>query len=56
MFDVDNGAQTCTISSNVPSTPMFLIMNVAVGGFGGGTVNNSTLPQTMYVDYVKVTQ
>ncbi len=56
VFDVDNGAQTCTISSNVPSTPMFLIMNVAVGGFGGGTVNNSTLPQTMYVDYVKVTR
>ena len=51
---VDGGAQSCTISSNVPTTPMFLIMNVAVGGFGGGTVNNSTLPQTMYIDYVKV--
>ena len=56
VFNVDGGAQTCTISSNVPTTPMFLIMNVAVGGFGGGTVNNSTLPQTMSIDYVKVTQ
>ena len=56
VFDVDNGAQTCTISSNIPTAPMFLIMNVAVGGFGGGAVNNSTLPQTMYIDYVKVTQ
>ena len=35
---------------------MVLIINTAVGGIGGGTVNNATLPQTMLVDYVKVTK
>lgn len=50
-----NAAPTCTVSASyVPDTPMFLIVNTAVGG-SGGTVNNSTLPQTMQVDYVKVT-
>jgi hypothetical protein len=29
---------------------------VAVGGGGGGSVNNATLPQSTYVNYVKVTQ
>lgn len=37
-----------------PSSPMFLLLNNAVGGVGG-TPNNSTLPVTMFVDYVKVT-
>jgi hypothetical protein len=34
---------------------MFLMINTAMGG-AGGTVNNATLPQTLQVDYVKVTQ
>jgi hypothetical protein len=34
---------------------MFLIINTAVGGNGGGEVDNGTLPQTMLVDYVHVT-
>jgi hypothetical protein len=54
-WNVD-GATTCTVNnSNVPSAPMFLIVETTVGG-SGGTINNSTLPQTMYLDYVKVTQ
>lgn len=56
IWEID-GATTCTIQqSYVPSTPMFVIINTAIGGVGGGTVDNSTLPQAMSVDYVKVTQ
>jgi beta-glucanase (GH16 family) len=51
-----DGATTCSVSSAaVPSSPMFLIIETTVGG-SGGTVDNSTLPQTTFVDYVKVTQ
>jgi beta-glucanase (GH16 family) len=50
-----DGVQTCQITSYVPTTPMFLIINTAVGGVGGGTVKNSTLPQTTQIDYVRVT-
>jgi beta-glucanase (GH16 family) len=48
-----DGATTCMFTQSIPSTPMFLLLNVALGG-GGGTVDNSTLPQTMQVDYVSV--
>jgi beta-glucanase (GH16 family) len=51
-----DGQTTCSFTRNIPSTPMFLMLNVAVGGNGGGTVVNSTLPQTMSVDYVRVYQ
>ena len=52
-----DGVVTCTLTeSAVPSHPMFLIINLAMGGSGGGTVNNSTLPSSTYVNYVKVTQ
>jgi beta-glucanase (GH16 family) len=53
-----DGVQTCQVTdtSHIPSQPMYLIINVAVGGGGGGTVNNATLPQSTYVNYVKVTQ
>lgn len=45
-----DGVQTCHVSSGVPTTPMFLILNVAAHGTMGG------LPQTMSVDYVTVSQ
>jgi beta-glucanase (GH16 family) len=51
-----DGTETCRFTNNIPSTPMFLIINVAIGGGGGGAVDDFTLPQTMSVDYVKVTQ
>lgn len=35
---------------------LFLLLNVAVGGSFGGTVNNSIFPQTMEIDYIKVYQ
>jgi beta-glucanase (GH16 family) len=52
-FQID-GVQTCHVTSYVPTTPMFVIINTAVGGNGGGTVKNSTLPQTTEIDYVRV--
>lgn len=53
-----DGVTTCTQtgSSYIPSTPMFLIINEALGGAGGGTINNGTLPQSNYVDSLTVTQ
>lgn len=34
--------------------PFFIILNVAVGGtFGGKPTDNTTFPQTMYIDYVR---
>jgi beta-glucanase (GH16 family) len=49
-----DGTTTCTITQSVPSTPMFLIINTAMGGDGGGTIDASTLPQTLTVNYVRV--
>jgi beta-glucanase (GH16 family) len=49
-----DGVTTCVITDNVPSHPMFLLINTAIGGVGGGTVNDATLPQTHSIDYVRV--
>jgi beta-glucanase (GH16 family) len=53
-WEID-GVQTCQVTSYVPTTPMFLIIDTAVGGAGAGTVQNSTLPQTTDINYVRVT-
>jgi beta-glucanase (GH16 family) len=51
-----DGNTTCTVTGNyVPSTPMFLIINMAIGGIGGGTPNPNSFPQSMTMDYVKIT-
>jgi beta-glucanase (GH16 family) len=47
-----NTVQTC--NNSVPSTPLFPIINLALGGHAG-PVKGSQLPQSMYIDYVKVT-
>jgi len=54
IWEID-GVQTFNITTDVPSTPMFLIIDTAVGR-SGSTVINQTLPQTTQVQYVKVTQ
>jgi beta-glucanase (GH16 family) len=55
VFKID-GTTTCTITQNyVPRAPMYLKIDNFVGKFGG-PVNNSTLPWSTLVDYVKVTQ
>ena len=52
-----DGVITQTVTNSfVPSHPMYLIINLAMGGSGGGGVNNSTLPSSTVVEYVKVTQ
>lgn len=45
-----DGVQTCHITTSIPSTPMFLMLNVAMHGTVSG------VPQTLSVDYVTVTQ
>lgn len=51
-----DGRTTCTQTDVVPSQAMFLIMNNAMGGGGGGEINPADFPQTMLVDYVRVTK
>ncbi|HZX59131.1 MAG TPA: glycoside hydrolase family 16 protein, partial [Mucilaginibacter sp.] len=52
--------QTGNIKDNINTTgafhlPFFIIVNLAVGGdFPGATVDESLLPESMYVDYVRV--
>lgn len=47
----------CSFTTHVPSTAMFIIMNIAVGGgIVGESIDFSRLPQTMSVDYVRVYQ
>ncbi len=51
-----DGITTCDRTSNIPSTPMFPIINTAVGGTGGGTVDPATLPQQTDIDYLTITK
>lgn len=53
-----DGSTTCTItdSAAIPHHPMFMILDVAVGGCCGGTVIDATFPQTMSIDDVRVSQ
>jgi hypothetical protein len=54
-----NGQATMryTKSANISNTPMFVILNMAVGGSWPGSPNSSTkFPSTMQVDYLRVWQ
>jgi beta-glucanase (GH16 family) len=48
-----DGAQIAQITSHVSDTPMALLINIAVGGTGGGAITDATLPQSMLIDYVR---
>lgn len=49
-----DGVQTCSIvQAYFPSTPMFLILNLSVGGLGGGTITAS-FPQSLTFQWVRV--
>jgi beta-glucanase (GH16 family) len=59
--DAEDGAgfrtlRTVTGAGSVPDVPMYVVINAAIGGIGGGTPNPSTFPQTFSVDWVRVTQ
>lgn len=54
MWGID-GKTTCTQKEVVPSKPMFLIINSAMGG-AGGAVDDGAFPQTMQIDYVRVSR
>jgi beta-glucanase (GH16 family) len=50
-----NGVKRSTHTTAVPNTPMFIILNTAVGGFWPGYPDATTqLPQYMDVDWVRV--
>lgn len=53
-----DGKVTCKVTgSAIPSQGMFLILNTAVGGIGGGTaIDGSSMPWKMRVQYVKISQ
>jgi beta-glucanase (GH16 family) len=53
-WKVDGVSTYSYAGSDVPSTPMFLIINSAAGG--NGTVVPSSYPKKSSIDYVKVTQ
>ncbi len=45
-----------TYSSNIPSSPLQIVFDAKVGGWGGDPDGNTTFPYTMDVDYVRVLQ
>ncbi len=40
---------TITDPSRIPNVPMYLTINAAIGGIGGGTPDPNTFPQTFQV-------
>jgi beta-glucanase (GH16 family) len=55
VFEID-GVVTCKIlRSYVPDSPMYVKINTSAGRYGG-PVDDTSLPWTTLVDYVKVTQ
>ena len=51
----DNGTDSTALGWPFDK-PYYIILNIAVGGFWGGEIDNNTLPYTMEVDYVHVYQ
>lgn len=48
--------RTVTGEDQVPDDPMYLVIHTAIGGFGGGEPDPATFPQTMQVDWARITQ
>lgn len=52
-----DGVKRYTLTSNIPSKPMYLIMNLAVGGYWPGWPNQNTeFPAYFQIDYVRIYQ
>ena len=61
-FSVDGGRPYLTVQpGDLPNwvygsgNPMYMLLNLAVGGKGGGEPYNTQFPVQMLVDYVRVT-
>ena len=48
--------RTVTGAGSVPNVAMYVVVNAAIGGNGGGTPDPSSFPQTFYVVWVRVTR
>jgi beta-glucanase (GH16 family) len=48
--------RTITDPAKIPNVPMYLTINSAIGGIGGGDPDPSTFPQTFQVDWVRITE
>lgn len=56
VYKID-GVETHRATAEVPDSAMFLCLGyTGLMGEAGGELDDSTLPQTMYVDYARVTQ
>ena len=53
---VDSLANRDSLRVNPFRQPMYLILNVALGGDNGGDLNATSFPRRMEVDYVRVYQ
>ena len=54
-----DGVQTASSTKNVPSNPMYLIINFDVGGpndWGGGPNSRTPSPAYLQVDYARIYQ
>lgn len=53
-----DGVQFLQVTDNVPQTPMWILLNSGIGGpgWGGGTPDPSSLPNSMLIQYVRVWQ
>ena len=49
-----DGVQRHSTREEIPQIPMFLLVNLAVGGWAGEPEDKSTFPATFEIDYVKV--
>jgi beta-glucanase (GH16 family) len=48
--------RTITDPAQIPNTPMYLTINAAIGGNGGGIPDPNTFPQTYQIDWIHITQ
>ncbi len=52
-----DGKQTCRVTNDLPKTPIYLLLDVAVGGDWPGLPDMTTVfPQSTVIDYVRVYQ
>lgn len=55
-YTVPNTTNTATSADGAPfNQPFYILMNLAVGGtFSGNPTANTTFPQSLFIDYIRV--